>query len=175
MSNTGDELERDLADDLKLVTLLHDLTALLAKMNEKGKQHSAETVEKIRMITQTVGISDVTKPTTVMQTVEHVAPVRQIHSLADEERDYIIFVLAFCGGNRTRAAEALGISTKGLFNKLREYSEDAVLANKIKALCAGIPDIDSPDIAAAAVTQKETQNDIKSGDVASKLLKRSAT
>jgi DNA-binding NtrC family response regulator len=40
------------------------------------------------------------------------------------ERSLIELTLRHTGGNRTRAAEILGISAKTLFNKLREYGTD---------------------------------------------------
>ncbi len=46
-------------------------------------------------------------------------PLRAV--LADVERRTIRRALAACGGNRTRTAEALGISRRLLFDKIREY------------------------------------------------------
>jgi two-component system response regulator AtoC len=46
-------------------------------------------------------------------------PLRAL--LAEVERRAIRRALAACGGHRTRAAEALGISRRQLFEKLREY------------------------------------------------------
>jgi len=46
-------------------------------------------------------------------------PDRQ--SLADMEREHILHVMQTSGGNKTRAAEILGISKKTLYHKLREY------------------------------------------------------
>jgi two-component system response regulator HydG/two-component system response regulator AtoC/two-component system response regulator FlrC len=42
-------------------------------------------------------------------------------ALADIEKEHILHVLETCVGNRTRAAEALGISIRTLRNKLNEY------------------------------------------------------
>jgi DNA-binding NtrC family response regulator len=42
-------------------------------------------------------------------------------ALADIEKEHILHVLEVCVGNRTRAAEALGISIRTLRNKLNEY------------------------------------------------------
>jgi two-component system response regulator AtoC len=42
-------------------------------------------------------------------------------AIADLEKKAIIEALARCKGNRTRAAEELGISRKTLFNKIRDY------------------------------------------------------
>jgi hypothetical protein len=42
-------------------------------------------------------------------------------TLREVERDHILVTLALCEGNRTRAAEALGISIRSLRNKLRDY------------------------------------------------------
>ena len=46
--------------------------------------------------------------------------------LADIERDHILATLASCEGNRTRAADALGISIRCLRNKLHLYAADGV-------------------------------------------------
>ena len=43
--------------------------------------------------------------------------------LADIEREHILATLARCEGNRTRAAEMLGISVRCLRNKLHRYVE----------------------------------------------------
>ena len=43
--------------------------------------------------------------------------------LADVERDLIIGTLARCGGNRTWAADILGISVRTLRNKLQLYAD----------------------------------------------------
>jgi two-component system response regulator HydG len=48
-----------------------------------------------------------------------VAPV--VRPLADVERDHILAVIDAVGGNRTRAAAALGIGSATLFRKLKEY------------------------------------------------------
>ena len=68
-------------------------------------------------------------PITV-ESIEECAPIlraldkreRDIRGALDEaERALIELTLRHTGNNRTRTAEILGISTKTLFNKLREY------------------------------------------------------
>ena len=44
-------------------------------------------------------------------------------SLHELERRYIIKALHYFDGNKTRAAQALGITIKTLYNKLHEYGE----------------------------------------------------
>ena len=44
-------------------------------------------------------------------------------TLGDVERQHILATLTVCEGNRTRAAEVLGISVRCLRNKLRGYVE----------------------------------------------------
>jgi len=44
-------------------------------------------------------------------------------SLADVERDHITAVLRASGGNRTKAAAALGIGAATLYRKLKEYGD----------------------------------------------------
>ena len=47
-------------------------------------------------------------------------------TVADVERDLILETLKHCLGNRTHAANILGISIRTLRNKLNEYSADGV-------------------------------------------------
>ncbi len=45
-------------------------------------------------------------------------------TLAEVERNLILETLRHCRGNRTRAANTLGISIRTLRNKLHEYAAD---------------------------------------------------
>ena len=47
-------------------------------------------------------------------------------TVAEVERDLILETLKHCLGNRTHAANILGISIRTLRNKLNEYSADGV-------------------------------------------------
>ena len=47
-------------------------------------------------------------------------------TVADVERDLILETLKHCLGNRTHAANILGISIRTLRNKLNEYAGDGV-------------------------------------------------
>ena len=47
-------------------------------------------------------------------------------TVADVERDLILETLKHCLGNRTHAANILGISIRTLRNKLKEYSESGI-------------------------------------------------
>ena len=62
--------------------------------------------------------------------LRHAAPVHirgatempaAARTLADVERDHILAVLDSAGGNRTKAAAALGMGAATLFRKLRRY------------------------------------------------------
>ena len=46
-------------------------------------------------------------------------------SIAEAERNLILSTLEQCDGNRTRAAEVLGISVKTLYNRLKTYSDES--------------------------------------------------
>jgi DNA-binding NtrC family response regulator len=47
-------------------------------------------------------------------------------TVSDVERDLIIDTLHHCLGNRTHAANILGISIRTLRNKLRQYSDEGI-------------------------------------------------
>jgi len=47
-------------------------------------------------------------------------------TVADIERQLILETLRHCHGNRTHAANILGISIRTMRNKLHEYAEDGV-------------------------------------------------
>jgi DNA-binding NtrC family response regulator len=47
-------------------------------------------------------------------------------TVSDVERDLILDTLDHCLGNRTHAANILGISIRTLRNKLREYSDSGL-------------------------------------------------
>jgi len=47
-------------------------------------------------------------------------------TVADVERELILETLKHCGGNRTHAANILGISIRTLRNKLHGYADEGV-------------------------------------------------
>ena len=47
-------------------------------------------------------------------------------TVADVERELIVETLKHCLGNRTHAANILGISIRTLRNKLNEYTDDGI-------------------------------------------------
>jgi Nif-specific regulatory protein len=53
-------------------------------------------------------------------------------SLKDSERDLILKTLQGVNGNRTRAAELLGISLRGLHYKLKSFRQDEIPAAPIR-------------------------------------------
>jgi transcriptional regulator of acetoin/glycerol metabolism len=56
----------------------------------------------------------------------HRVPKRVLTRLETHERDAIVEALRECGGNRTEAADRLGISRSSLYRKLRTYSLEDV-------------------------------------------------
>lgn len=45
----------------------------------------------------------------------------KVMTLAEVEKAHILSVLTIVGGNKVKAAEALGVSVKTIYNKLHEY------------------------------------------------------
>jgi two-component system, response regulator FlrC len=75
----------------------------------------------------TAGATDLPQP--VRSAVESAAAVTRTlvgRTVADVERDLILDTLDHCLGNRTHAANILGISIRTLRNKLREYSQQGL-------------------------------------------------
>jgi two-component system response regulator PilR (NtrC family)/two-component system response regulator HydG len=60
----------------------------------------------------------------LLRTTVAEAAVRQL-SMAEVERAYILEILRVTGGNRSRAAEILGLDRKTLYRKLQEYASEA--------------------------------------------------
>ena len=58
-------------------------------------------------------------------------------TVADVERDLILETLKHCLGNRTHAANILGISIRTLRNKLNEYAADGVPVRRRAAAKSG--------------------------------------
>ena len=67
-------------------------------------------------------------PPVVVTPPGQVAPASGLvgRTVADVERDLIIETLGHCLGNRTHAANILGISIRTLRNKLKQYSEEGI-------------------------------------------------
>jgi DNA-binding NtrC family response regulator len=76
--------------------------------------------------TQVGGASQAELPDHVRSAVESAAAVTRTlvgRTVSDVERDLILDTLDHCLGNRTHAANILGISIRTLRNKLREYTQ----------------------------------------------------
>jgi DNA-binding NtrC family response regulator len=48
------------------------------------------------------------------------------YTLHELERELVLVTLTSCGGNRTRAAQMLGISIRTMRNKIREYTRQGI-------------------------------------------------
>ena len=88
------------------------------------------TIEKMVVLARTERLSARDVPANIRDAVKGHAglssrsPLLLTGSLADTERRKIMAVLEKSGGNRTRAADELGISRRTLHRKLREYKAD---------------------------------------------------
>jgi DNA-binding NtrC family response regulator len=72
---------------------------------------------------QAKGLASVAHATMAAEAVTRALVGRTV---ADVERDLILETLKHCLGNRTHAANILGISIRTLRNKLNEYADDGV-------------------------------------------------
>jgi hypothetical protein len=65
----------------------------------------------------------------------------RLQTLADVEREYILATLEACQGNRTRAAEMLGISIRCLRNRLHLFAEVGIRVSPPKSgVGSSVPD-----------------------------------
>jgi DNA-binding NtrC family response regulator len=60
-------------------------------------------------------------PEEIAQVLPTAQVARKVRSLAEVEREYILAVLAAAEGNKTKAAEQLGIGQATLYRKLKTY------------------------------------------------------
>lgn len=105
-----------------------DAVTLLAAYAWPGNvRELRNTIEKMVVLARSDRLSARDVPVNIREAVKgHVGvgsrtPVLMAGSLADTERRKIMAVLEKNGGNRTRAADELGISRRTLHRKLREY------------------------------------------------------
>ncbi len=79
-------------------------------------------LERSLILTDGNFISDQDLPQELVQDVPQTEGKAPFQSLAEVERQHIQSVLNYVGGNRTRAAELLGIGRKTLYRKLKAGS-----------------------------------------------------
>ena len=76
------------------------------------------------------GLTDATRPVSIAgqaaQTAQTMAQIMVGRTVADVECDLILNTLDHCLGNRTHAANILGISIRTLRNKLNQYNDDGI-------------------------------------------------
>jgi transcriptional regulator with PAS, ATPase and Fis domain len=82
-------------------------------------------VERATVLAAASQIDQGDLPEEVSLAVPQAFAADQARTLAQVERDYILAVVRASGGNRTRAAAALGIGAATLYRRLREYEPDA--------------------------------------------------
>lgn len=107
-----------------------DAMSLLAAHAWPGNvRELRNTIEKMVVLSRTDRLTARDVPANIREAVKGSgavpgrAPALTSGSLAETERQKIEAVLEKCRGNRTRAAEELGISRRTLHRKLREYHE----------------------------------------------------
>jgi DNA-binding NtrC family response regulator len=113
--------------------LTPDAVSLLAAYAWPGNvRELRNTIEKMVVLSRSERLSARDVPANIREAVKGPAgsaasrmPVLMSGSLAETERRKIMAVLEKNGGNRTRAADELGISRRTLHRKLREYKEQA--------------------------------------------------
>jgi two-component system response regulator AtoC len=91
--------------------------------NSDGDRPAAGTVSGIYPPVEAARVTDKTegRPVDEEKDTSHGEP-RRIQTLEDIEKNAILSALERCGGNRTKAAEELGITRKTILNKLKGYS-----------------------------------------------------
>ena len=67
-----------------------------------------------------IGLDDL-PPAVTMGSIDNQVALTLGRSMADAEKEFITATLNFCNGNKSRAAEILGIGRKTLHRKIQEY------------------------------------------------------
>jgi len=116
--------------------LTPDAVNLLVSYDWPGNvRELRNTLEKMVVLARSERLSARDVPTNIREAVKGSsagtarAPLLTVGSLAETERRKIMAVLEKNGGNRTRAADELGISRRTLHRKLREYKEQQAEEN----------------------------------------------
>lgn len=86
-------------------------------------------VRELRNVVERMAVlaeGEVFQPSDLPTEIRQAAPPSPAgaETLAEFERQHILAILNACDGNKTRAAESLGISQATLYNKLRRYREE---------------------------------------------------
>ena len=105
-------------------------TAAHRRRHAAGKAEAAAEAER-RIAAALDRASGVAAAGTALKTIEvrlecEVVGVLVGHTVAEVERDLILEAVRRCLGNRTHAANVLGISIRTLRNKLNEYAADGM-------------------------------------------------
>ena len=105
-------------------------TAAHRRRHAAGKAEAAAEAER-RIAAALDRASGVAAAGTALKTIEvrlecEVVGVLVGHTVAEVERDLILETVRRCLGNRTHAANVLGISIRTLRNKLNEYAADGM-------------------------------------------------
>ena len=84
------------------------------------------TIEKMVVLSTGALLDVVDVPEQMQSTTAPLVDLSSSVTLGENEKAQILAVLKEVGGNRTRAAQVLGISRRTLYRKLDEYAKEGI-------------------------------------------------
>ncbi|MBL4719844.1 MAG: sigma-54-dependent Fis family transcriptional regulator [Alphaproteobacteria bacterium] len=135
-ANSNDKIGLTIADDAMVLLSGHhwrgnvrelENTIHRAVLLAQGDEITADSIATNLSEAQSLGVDTISAKIPVAVTTPAAASIDFVRrTVAEVERDLIIDTLQHCLGNRTHAANILGISIRTLRNKLKLYSQDGV-------------------------------------------------
>lgn len=119
--DTAEDVPRLLVGEGAVVTIDGETGHLIFEERTAESGVVVTTADEERLIDHVVCYLASSGRATGMKTVDEAARTLVGQKLSDVERRIILHTLRHCHGNRTRAAQMLGISLRTVRNKLREY------------------------------------------------------